>query len=189
VPAGGGIPAFNGLHTGGNKPFEQEMNLLIEIGIFDGDADLMTKRDEILEIVIPELFAMFMINGLEHTQKMAMSRDRHTDHIARDKSAGLIHMTEETGILLDIVDDDGLSGSSDMSRYPLPLPETGLANGLSLLAMDHIEIQITGGFIQQEKGAGFGIHQERGGFDGALANGRVIETRIQQSADFLKLSQ
>ena len=92
-----------------------------------------------------------MINGLEHTQKMAMSRDGHTDHIARDKSAGLIHMTEETGIVLDIVDDDGLSGSSDMSRNTLPLPETSLANGLALLAMGHIEIQIAGGFIQQEK--------------------------------------
>ena len=118
-----------------------------------------------------------------------MGRDGHTDHIARDKSAGLIHLAEETGIVLYIVDDDGFSSSSDMSCDPLPLPETSLANGFPLLSMGHIEIQITGGFIQQKERASFGIHQERGGFDSALAYGCVIETRIQQGADFLKLSQ
>ena len=189
VPAGGGIPAFNGLHTGGNKPFEQEMNFFVEIGIFDSDADLMTERDKILEIVLAEQFSIFMIDGLEHTQQMAMSRDRHTDHIPRDKAAGLIHMAKEPGILLDIVDDDRLSGSSHMSRYTLSLPETSLANDLPLLSMGHIEIQIAGGFIQQKERAGFGIHQECGGFDRTLADGCVIEARIQQGADFLKLSQ
>ena len=118
-----------------------------------------------------------------------MSRDGHTDHIARDKSAGLIHMAEETGIVLDIVDDDGLSGPSDVSRNTLSTPETSLSNGFALLAMGHIEIQFAGGFIQQEERAGFGIHQESGCFDGTLADGRVVETRIQQGADILKLAQ
>ena len=188
MPAGGGIPAFNGLHTGGNKPFEQEMNFLVEIGIFDGDADLMTERDEILEIVLAERIPILVVDGLKHPQKAAMSRDGHTDHIARDESAGLIDMAEETGIVLDIVDDTRLSGSSDMSRNTLPVPETSLANSLALLAMGHIKIQSAGGFIQQEERTGFGIHQKSGRFDGALADGRVIETRIQQGADFLKLS-
>src|SRR6267143_902909 len=118
-----------------------------------------------------------------------MSRDGHTDHIARHESAGLIHMAEKTDIVLDIVDDNRLSGSSDVSCNTLPMPETNLANSLALLAMDHIKIQFARGFLQQEKRAGFGIHQERGRFDGALADGHVIETGIQQGADFLKLSQ
>ena len=68
VPAGGGIPAFNGLHTGGNKPFEQKMNFFVEVGIFDGDADLMTERDEILEIILAERFPILVVDGLEHPQ-------------------------------------------------------------------------------------------------------------------------
>lgn len=118
-----------------------------------------------------------------------MSRDGHTDHIARDKSAGVIHLAEETDIVLDIVDDDRLSGSSDMSRNTLPAPETSLANSLALLAMGHIEMQFAGGFIQQEERAGFGIHQESGRFDGALADACVVETRVQEGTNFLNLSE
>src|SRR4029077_5970311 len=112
VPAGGGVPAFNGLYTGGNKPFEQEMNFLVEIGVLDGDADLMAERHKILEIVLVEGISIFVVDGLKNPQKVAMSRNGHTDHTARHESAGLIHMAEETGIALDIVDDNGLSGSS-----------------------------------------------------------------------------
>ena len=45
------------------------------------------------------------------------------------------------------------------------------------------------GVAEYLKRAGFRIHQKSGGFDSALADGRVVETRIQQGADFLKLSQ
>src|SRR5262245_21604268 len=123
------------------------MNFLVEIGIFDGDADLMAERDEILEIVLIEQFPILMIDGLEHAQQMAMSRDRHTDHIARDKPTGLIHLAEKTGVMLDIVDDDGLSGSSDMACYPLSKPKTRLTNRLPLLSMGDIEIQFSCDFI------------------------------------------
>jgi hypothetical protein len=149
VPAGGGIPTFNGLHTGGNKSFEQAMNFLVEIGIFDGDTNLMTECNEIIELVLAERFPIYVIDCLEHTQKVAMSRDGHTDHITRNKSAGFIHMAEETDIVLDIVDDNGLSGLSDVSRNALSAPETNLSNGLALLTMGHIEIQFAGDFIQQ----------------------------------------
>src|ERR1043165_1829762 len=158
VPAGGGIPAFNGLHTGRNKPLEQEMNFFIKIGIFDGDADLMTKRNEILEILLAERFPILMIDGLEHTQQVAMSCDRHTHHIARDESTGLIHVSEETGVVLDIVDNDRLSGSSDIACETLSMAETSLANSLPLFSVGDIEIQFSRGFIQQEERAGFGIH-------------------------------
>ncbi len=151
VPAGGGVPTFNGLHTGGNKPFEQEMNFLVEIGILDGDADLMTERHEILEIVLTEQIPIFVVDGLEHPQKAAMSRHGDTDHTARDESAGLIHMAEETGIALDIVDDNRLSGSSDVSRNTLPAQKTSLPNSLTFFAMGHIEIQFAGRLLQQEQ--------------------------------------
>ncbi len=188
VPAGGGIPAFNGLHAGGNEPFEQEVNLLRRDGIFDGDADLVAERDEILEIVLAEQIPILVIDGLEHTQKAAMSRDWHTDHIARDKSAALIRVAEETGIVLDIVDDNRLSSSSDISRNTLSASETSLPYGRAPLAMAH---QYNSPVASSNKSSepSFGIHQRSGRFDSALADGRVIETRIQQGADILKLSQ
>jgi hypothetical protein len=189
VPAGGGVPAFNGLHTGGNKPFEQEMNFFVEIGIFDGDADLMTERDEILEIVLAERTPVLPVDGLEDPQKTAMGGDRHTDHTARDESTDLIHMAEETGIVLNIVDDNRLSGSSDVSRDTLSVPETSLTNSLALLTVGHIEIQFAAGFIHQKERAGFGIHEESGRFNGTLPDSCVVETRIQQGADFLDLSE
>jgi len=189
VAAGGGIAAFNGLHTRGNKSFEQEMNFLVEIGIFDGDADLMTERDEILEIVLAERTPVLLVDGLEHPQKTAMSRDGHTDHTARDESTDLIHIAEETGIVLNIVDDNRLSGSSDVSRDTLPVTETSLTDNLALLTVGHIEIQFAAGFIHQKERAGFGIHEDSGRLNGTLANSCVVETRVQQGADFLDLSE
>jgi hypothetical protein len=111
----------------------------------------MTERDEILEIVLAERIPMLVVDGLEHSQEAAMSRDGHANHTACDESAGLIHMAEKTGIVLNVVDYNRLPGSSDVSRNTLSVPESSLANRLSLFAMGHIEIQFAGSFLQQEK--------------------------------------
>jgi len=163
------------LHTGRNKPFEQEMNFLIQICVLNGDADLMAERNKILEVILAERLAVFVINGLQYAQQMAVSRYGHTDHVARNESAGLIHMAEEMGVVLDVINDDGLSGSGDMPRNSLSAPEPGSSNRFALHAVGHIEIQFAGRFIQQEERAGFGVHQKSGRFDGTLADRRMVE--------------
>ena len=151
------------------------MNFLVQICVLDGNADLMAERNEILEVLLAERFAIFVINGLQYTQQLAVSRDGHTDHVARDESARLIHMAEEVDVVLDVINDQGLSGPGDVARNSLPAPEPGLSNGLTLHAVSHIEIQITGWFIQQEERAGFGVHQQGRRFDSAFADGRMVE--------------
>src|SRR5690349_11891906 len=127
------------------------MNFFVQIGIFNSNADLVSKGDESLKITVVKRFSIQAINGLEDPQKTAVSRDRHTDHIARHKAADLIHMTKKPRIVLNIINDERLPRTDNVPGNALPTAETRLSNHFLLFSMGDVEKQFTRGFIQQEK--------------------------------------
>src|SRR5688572_16102819 len=189
MPAGRGIAAFNGLHAGGNESFEEQMDFFVQIGVFDGNADLVAQRDKGVQVFLAEWDAMFLVDRLEHAEQAPVRRHGYTDHVAGDKPTDLIYMTEESRIALHVIHNDRFSASCHVSRDSLAPSEPGFAYSLSLFAMRHIEVQFSARFVQEEQRPGFSVHQQGGRFDGPGADGGMIETGVEQGAQVLKLSQ
>jgi hypothetical protein len=123
MSTGGRVPAFNCLDAGGDETFEELVDFFVEIGIFDRDPNLMAKGDEVLEIAVFEESIMLSIDRLKHAQEAPVGADWDTDHVLGDEPAGLIGLAKESGIALDVVDDQRFSGASHMAGDALTEPK------------------------------------------------------------------